>query len=263
MGRFDKDSLGNRMKKYEDVYKQNLVPNMPVVLRIDGKAFHTFTKKMKKPFDDLLINTMQKTMVSLCSDIQGAKFGYTQSDEITIVIKLDDIRSQMFFDGKVQKILSITASKATKYFNKHFYDNVNLLKSGKSDFENVVELNIYENKLFQAEFDCRVMNIPEGDLINNLIWRQMDATRNSISTLAQANFSHSELQGKSSSDMMDMLVNIKNINWNDLAVYKKRGSCCYKVKVGIRRKWLLNKEMPILTENRTFFENIVSPKIEE
>ena len=255
MGRFDKDSLGSRMKEYEEVYKQKLVPKLPIILRIDGKAFHTFTRGMKKPFDDLLIDTMQKTMLSLCKDIQGAKFGYTQSDEITIICTLDDpIRSQSYFDGKVQKIISITASKATKYFNKHFFNNVRELDENPNNFKEIVNYQIYFKKLFLAEFDCRVMTLPEYDVVNNIIWRQQDATRNSIASLAQANFSHKELQGKNTSQMMDMLVNEKGINWNDLSIYKKRGSSCFK---DINNKWKLDLEMPIITENRDYIEEII------
>ena len=260
MGKFDKDSLGNRMKTYESVYKQRLVPKMPIVLRIDGKAFHTFTRGMKKPFDDLLIDTMQKTMVRLCEDLQGAKFGYTQSDEITLISTLDDmVKSQAPYDGSVQKLLSIYASKATKYFNMEFYENVYKLQHDENAFKEVVDVDVYIKKLFDAEFDCRVMNIPEHDLINNLIWRQQDATRNSISSLAQANFSHNALQSKSSSDMMDMLMLEKNINWNDLETRKKRGSCCYKIEAMGRHVWKIDNEMPIITTDRNFIQTKLFP----
>jgi tRNA(His) 5'-end guanylyltransferase len=98
------------------------------------------------------------------------------------------------------------------------------------------------------------MTLPEYDVVNNIIWRQQDATRNSIASLAQANFSHRELQGKNTSQMMDMLVNEKGINWNDLPIYKKRGSSCYK---DVHNKWVLDLEMPIITENRDYVEEII------
>lgn len=249
MGKFDKDSLGNRQKAYEAVYKQTLVQKTPIVIRIDGKAFHSFTKKMAKPFDDLIIDTMQKTMLELCKDLATCKFGYTQSDEITLVCICDDvIRTEGLFKYKAQKIISIVASKATKYFNKIFYENVQKLENNPKEYKNVVDINIYKNKLFEAEFDCRVMNIPEWDVINNIIWRQQDATRNSIQMLGQAYFTQKELEKKNCSEIMDKLMNEKNINWNNLEIYKKRGSCCYrKENDKKRKKWIIDKNMQILT----------------
>ena len=264
MGKFDKDSLGTRMKEYEANYKQKTVSRIPIVIRIDGKAFHTFTRGFKKPFDELLMDTMQQTTLSLCKDLQNCKFGYTQSDEITLVFTIDDvIKTQEIYDGKVNKILSICASKATRYFNKIFFDNVKKLENGDCTFKEVVDVNVYKKKLFEAEFDCRVMNIPDFDVINNLIWRQQDATRNSIQMLGQANFSHKELQGKNCSDIQDMLVLQKGINWNDLEVAKKRGACMYRKKEDFtdRKKWVLDLSMPILTEDsaRTWFNEIIFP----
>lgn len=249
MGKFDKDSLGSRQKTYEAVYKQTLVQKAPIVIRIDGKAFHSFTKKMAKPFDDLIIDTMQKTMLELCKDLATCKFGYTQSDEITLVCICDDvIRTEGLFKYKAQKIISIVASKTTKYFNKIFYENMQKLENNPKEYKNVVDINIYKNKLFEAEFDCRVMNIPEWDVINNIIWRQQDATRNSIQMLGQAYFTQKELEKKNCSEIMDKLMNEKNINWNNLEIYKKRGSCCYrKENDKKRKKWIIDKNMQILT----------------
>lgn len=250
MGKFDKDSLGDRQKSYEVSYKQQLIPKMPIVVRIDGKAFHTFTKNLAKPFDDLLIDTMQKTMLELCKDLPTCKLGYTQSDEITLVFICDDVKkTEGLYKYKVNKILSIIASKATKYFNKFFYKNVELLKNDSDYFKDIVDLTFYENKLFEAEFDCRVMNIPDWDIINNLIWRQQDATRNSIQMLGHFYFTQKQLHKKTSSEIMDMLMIEKKVNWNDLATSKKRGSCCYKIENGNKRKtWALDVNMPILTQ---------------
>lgn len=261
MAKFDNDSLGNRQKGYEAVYKQKLVPKMPIVMRIDGKAFHTFTKGMKKPFDDLLIDSMQKTMLALCKDIPTCKLGYTQSDEITIVCVCDDMKkTEGLYDYKVQKILSVIASKATRYFNQFFFENVDKLQKDINAFKNVVDITVYKNKLFVAEFDCRVMNIPEWDIINNLIWRQQDATRNSIQMLGQAYFSQKELDKKNTSQIMDMLMLQKNVNWNNLETLKKRGSCCYRKDNGSKRNpWYVDNDMPILTEDnaRTQFLKIM------
>jgi len=260
MSRFDKDSLGNRMKTYEEVYKQRTVPKEAIVLRIDGNSFHTFTKGMKKPFDDLLIETMQQTLLALCKDIPNSVFGYTQSDEITIVtIPTDIIRSEDYYSGKVQKILSVTASKTTKFFNRFFYENVQKLKDGKFNKPEVVDASIYEKRLFEAAFDCRVMNIPEFDIYNNLIWRQQDAIRNSIQMLGQANFSHAQLQKKNTGEIQDMLIE-KGINWNNLETYKKQGSCCYKIdRNETHKQWFLDNDMYSLTsqEGRDKYQKIV------
>lgn len=253
MGKFDNDSLGTRQKGYEAVYKQKLVPKMPIVLRIDGKAFHTFTKGMKKPFDDLLMDSMQQTMLALCKDIPTCKLGYTQSDEITIVCICDDMKkTEGLYDYKVQKILSVIASKATRYFNKIFFENVEKLQHDKDVFKSVVDVNVYKKKLFAAEFDCRVINIPEWDVINNLIWRQQDATRNSIQMLGQSYFSQKQLDKKNTSQIMDMLMLRENVNWNDLATAKKRGSCCYRKENNNNKRnpWYLDNDMPILTEEQ-------------
>ena len=122
----DHSALGTRMKEfYETVSKTKLVRRMPVMIRLDGKAFHTFTRGFHKPFDDILIKSMQETMKYLCENIQGCVFGYTQSDEITLVlIDYKKITSSAWFDYEVQKICSISASMATLAFNKFFTKNV-------------------------------------------------------------------------------------------------------------------------------------------
>ena len=105
------DALGTRMKKYEYVTRTHLINRCPAIIRIDGKAFHTFTRGFKKPFDEILIKSMQETMKYLCENIQGCVLGYTQSDEITLVLvdykKLD---SCAWFDYNIQKMCSISSS---------------------------------------------------------------------------------------------------------------------------------------------------------
>ncbi len=258
MGKFDKDSLGNRMKEYEKVNDRMLVANVPFIIRLDGVAFHTFTKKLVRPMDDILADAMQKTMLSMCMDVPYCKYGYTQSDEITLVCVIDDVLNNSgFYGGRVNKITTVTAAKATKYFNKHFFDNVEKYKKDSNAFKNVTDLKTYERKLFIAEFDSRVFNIPEHDIINNLIWRQQDAVRNSINALGFANLSQSQMHKKNTSQVMDMLMLEKKINWNDCCTYQKRGCCAVKKPVEItgkngvkvtREKWQLNLDMPILTE---------------
>mgnify|MGYP006285631833 FL=1 len=201
-----KDDLGNRMKEnYENRTKQFLPRRTNTLIRLDGKAFHTYTKGFDKPFDDVLINTMNETTKFLCENIQGCIFGYTQSDEITLVLQdYNKLTSDAWFDGNIQKITSVSASMATAKFNELIPSN-NL-----------------------ALFDSRVFTIPENmEVINCIIWRQQDSIRNSISMVAQSLYSHKELHGKSSNEMQEMIFQ-KGQNWNDLDVGKKRGRMILK-----------------------------------
>lgn len=233
------DDLGKRMKEfYEQVPKTRLVRRMPVMIRIDGKAFHTFTRGFQKPFDDILIKSMQETMKYLCENIQGCVFGYTQSDEITLVlVDYKKLTSSAWFDYEVQKMCSISASMATMAFNKIFNNNVD-------ELEMINQADKYYSAIERgAMFDSRCFNVPKEEVTNFVYWRQLDATRNSIQMVGQANFSHKQLQGKSCNMIQDMLFTEKGINWNDLPVVKKRGSACVKDSEG---HWFIDKNMPIL-----------------
>lgn len=208
------NALGDRMKKYEVVTRTHLIPKLYTIIRLDGKAFHTYTKQFKKPFDDVLINAMDETANYLCSNIQGAKFAYVQSDEITIFISdMDSLEQQMWFDGEVQKIVSIAASMASAKFN-HIM-TVNKLQHN-IDIQSVINMKL-------AEFDARVFQVPTVDeLINCFIWRQQDCIRNSISSVAQYRFSAKELHKKSTKDMKQMLIDI-NDPWENYTEKQKTG----------------------------------------
>lgn len=264
MGRFDKDSLGNRMKRYEQAAESYLVPKEDVIIRLDGSHFHTITRRFKKPFDEVLMDTMQRTMFELCQDTQNTVFAYTQSDEITMVLKIKDIiKSEEYFDGKLNKILSITASKCSVYFNKYLQDNIILLKMQPDYYKERSDIQEYKKQMFNAYFDARAFNVPSFEIYNNLIWRQQDAIRNSIQMLAQANFSHKELQGKNLSALMDKLVIEKGINWNNLDIDKKRGACCYKkLNEEGKSEWYWDKKMLILSseEGRKKYQGIFENK---
>lgn len=243
MGKFDKDSLGTRMKSYEAITDNKLIPRMAMIIRLDGCAFHTFTRGMKKPFDEIFLESMRMTMLELCKEVSTCKFGYTQSDEITLVCCIDDVKkSEGYMGYEINKILSKTAAMCTLFFNKYFEYNV--LHYVTFEDNEKVDKDVYERKFHKAFFDCRVFNVPDWEVVNNLIWRQQDCTRNSLSSLARAHFSHKELQGKNSVTMQDMLME-KGINWNDLEIRYKRGVCCYKVQ---DKGWFLDYYMPILTE---------------
>lgn len=279
-----KDSLGDRMKEnYENRSKTYLVRRTPVIIRLDGKAFHTFTKGMKKPYDEIFHNAMNATMKYLCENIQGCKLGYTQSDEITLLLTdYDTLDTDAWFDNNVQKICSVSASMATMAFNKYLRDfSRDTLRRINNCFTCTMEEDRYatalENALDKgAMFDSRCFNIPEDEVVNCFIWRQQDATRNAIQMLGQCNFSHKELQGKSCNDIQDMLMLQKGINFNDMPTEFKRGVCCIKEEyypepmpgyedcpidaTSVRTRWVLDKEIPIFTQDRkyvkrTFKEN--------
>lgn len=275
------DELGKRMKEYyEGIPKTKLMRRCPVALRLDGKAFHTFTRGFQKPFDEVLMTSMQETMKYLCENIQGCVFGYTQSDEITLIlVDYQKLNSCAFFDYEVQKMCSIAASMATMAFNKYFTDNV--AEYYYSIWDDAIEgWNAPEEKIEYcktlinagdrgAMFDARCFNIPKEEVANLIYWRQLDATRNSIQMVGQANFSQKELHGKSCNKIQDMLMLERGINWNDFPIYQKRGSCCIKevyqdedvdIKDGAcpRTRWIIDKKIPIFKgEDRDYIERFI------
>jgi tRNA(His) 5'-end guanylyltransferase len=269
----NKDSLGDRMKCYENVTRNYLTRRAPVIIRVDGKAFHSFTRGFKRPFDGIFVKSMQETMKYLCENIQGCVLGYTQSDEITLVIiDYEKIESCAWFDNNIQKMASISASMATLAFNKYFSANVyKYIEDYKKEHQLIFieEDNKYYNTLIDAikkgaMFDSRVFTLPKEEVVNCVIWRQQDATRNSINSVGQANFSHKQLQNKSCNDVQDMLMSEKGINWNDYTTTLKRGSCCIKMpqKINdgtkqeyIRNKWIIDNEIPIFTQDREYINS--------
>ena len=285
------DDLGCRMKTfYEQIPKTKLMRRCPVAIRIDGKTFHTFTRGFQKPFDEVLIKSMQETMKYLCENIQGCVLGYTQSDEITLIlVDYKKLTSSAFFDYEAQKICSIAASMATMAFNKYFYNNVFVynataavdLSDKEYPFKEVYSKAVNKG----AMFDARCFNIPKEEVTNLVYWRQLDASRNSIQMVGQANFSHKELQNKSCNDIQDMLMTQKGINWNDLPTYQKRGSCCVKREFWVdkndgeefskeyqealdrtardenaikRTEWIIDTDIPIFrNEGREYIDRLV------
>lgn len=279
------DDLGCRMKTfYEQIPKTKLMRRCPVAIRIDEKAFHTFTRGFHKPFDEVLIKSMQETMKYLCENIQGCVLGYTQSDEITLIlVDYKKITSSAWFDYEVQKICSIAASMATMAFNNIFSKYVGEFDlelayndNGIDTEENRKLWEIYKKAINKgAMFDARCFNIPKEEVTNLVYWRQLDASRNSIQMVGQANFPHKELQNKSCNDIQDMLITQKGINWNDLPTYQKRGSCCARNKIVIEsdgvvetiqlrdtskseNEWIIDTDIPIFKgEGREYIDRLV------
>ena len=227
-----KNTLSNRMKAYERVYDMALPGRLPMIIRLDGKAFHAWTKRVacERPFDHRLMDLMAETARYLCESISGAVLAYTQSDEISILVR-DDIHhdSESWFGKRVQKVVSVSAALATYYFNAH------------SPFEVKAP----------ALFDARVFVVPESDLRNYFIWRQEDASSNSLSMLAQSLYPHHMLQFKGAAELQELCWQ-KGRNWNHLATMEKRGTCVYRkiiesvrpMGVARRRKWMIDREIP-------------------
>lgn len=283
------DELGKRMKTYyEGIPQLKLMRRTPVIIRIDGKAFHTFTRGFEKPFDGVLVKTMQETTKYLCENIQGCVFGYTQSDEISLVlIDYQTLTTDAWFDYEVQKLCSVAASMATMAFNRFFSINVdNFIYDYKTAYEEegkygpgTKEYELCHTYQIAVEkgamFDARVFNIPKEEVTNCLYWRQLDATRNSIQSVGQAYFNHNELHEKTCNMIQDMLHEQKDINWNDYPTYLKRGSAVIKNGVTISNngitqevflrnssrgvhEWIIDLDMPQLKgDGRAYLDDLI------
>lgn len=267
-----KDSLGDRMKSYEGISRVYLTKRVPVIIRIDGKAFHSFTKGFRRPFDEILIKAMQETAKYLCKNIMGCKIAYTQSDEISLLLEdYERVETQPWFENNLQKIVSVSASMATMAFNRAFADAVNERYSyytginadewtgSTEEFDKLFDN--YFAKIGTAMFDSRVFILPKEEVCNYFIWRQQDATRNSIQMVAQSLFSHRQLQNKNCDQLQEMMFQEHNINWNDYPTVYKRGSCVTKEQYTendvTRSRWVVDTNIPIFTQDRNYIDRLV------
>ena len=230
------DSLGDRMKGYEGLPESTLMPRTPVVIRVDGKAFHTLTRSMERPWDDRLVKCMWETAQHLAEHIAGCKLAYVQSDEISLLLTdWDTYNTQPWFVYRVQKATSIAASMTTAAFTRAF-------------------LREFDGTKFTTRlpmFDARMWNVPQHEVNNYFLWRQQDASRNSVQMLARAHFSHSECHKKNNAHLQEMLFSKHGINWNDTPTAMKRGACVVKDAEG---GWKLDTEIPIFSQDRTYIE---------
>jgi tRNA(His) 5'-end guanylyltransferase len=235
-----KDSLGDRMKEYEDAWRISLPIRMPTILRVDGKAFHTLTRKCEKPFDRRLMDCMDDTALALCKGIQGAQIAYLQSDEISVLIHdYKRFDSESWFDKNIQKMVSISAAIASTEFSHRW-------NYTKDDFDDNIENDD------RVCFDSRVFILPEREVNNYFLWRQQDASRNSIQMVCRSIFSHKEMNNKKIPDMHEMLHK-KKLNWNDYPTEQKRGRCIVKTKNG----WTIDREIPIFNEQPSYIEKFL------
>ena len=282
----DKKKKKKRMKDYEMRDRYFLQKRIPVAIRVDMRAGHTFTRGFKRPFDDIFMKSMQETAKYMCENMGNAKFAYVQSDEITIIlVDYDTLETDCWFNYRTDKLCSISASMATMAFNRFFAQEVDKWgvetfgwewhEGGTNDPEvaNSPEWKLSEiySKAIKkgALFDARCFDIPKEEVTNLIYWRQLDATRNSIQMVGQAYFSHDELQDKTCNMIQDILMTKYGINWNDFTIPCKRGTACIRVGKKVTEKikrepqpfgedrvtttiikekpiWVIDKNMPIL-----------------
>ncbi len=195
-------SIGDRIKAYEACSAPRLTPNAPVIIRVDGRAFHTYTRGMKRPFDPVLMKVMVRAAVETAREMQGFKLGYVQSDEATFLLTdYDTHDTAAWFGNEVNKLVSLSASLFTGYFNAAFH-----------------------GELPPAAFDSRAFTVPREDAPNVFVWRQLDWHRNSLQMVARAHFSHKQLHGKNREALHDMLHGV-GVNWaTDYTPQEKNGT---------------------------------------
>jgi tRNA(His) 5'-end guanylyltransferase len=238
----DNTSLGERMKGYENINRTHITPRTPIIIRVDGKAFHSYTKGFNKPWDKQLQSAMNVAAVGLLNNVSGADIAYIQSDEISLVLNTyKKFETQPWFGGNVQKISSVAASLATGYFNLAAKDMG------------------FDNKL--AFFDGRCFAVPREDVVNYFIFRQRDAIRNSIQGLAQSKFSQNQLQNKDTTTMKNMLKDQHNIDWDaDISITNQRGWCVVrKVVSELNRSTIVKDEaIPEFSQDRNYISKFLT-----
>lgn len=283
----DTSDLAKRMKDYEMRDRYFLQKRIPVAIRVDMRAGHTFTKGFERPFDKVFMKSMQETAKYMCENIQCAKFAYVQSDEITIIlVDYDTLETDCWFNYRTDKLCSISASMATMAFNKFFEKNINDWISKNTPSLHESWHNPEDEKLYHAYlnaskkgtmFDSRCFNIPKEEVTNLIYWRQLDAMRNSIQMVGQAHFSPAKLKNKTCNDIQDMLMTQCGINWNTFTIPCKRGTACIKVedketikepnayfveqideRIIVRRKWKIDYEIPIFKgADRDYIDKLI------
>lgn len=259
------------MKGYEFAFKQTLPGRLPIILRVDGKAFHTYTKPLRKApgvaYDVSLEEVMNITAQKLCEEIQGAQMAYVQSDEISILIHgYKKFASQGWLSNKLQKMVSISAAIASATFTMESWRMWSPL-SDETPMHPTVEY--YAQQWLgtkPAYFDSRVFILPEADVCNYFIWRMQDCTRNSIQMLARSLYSHKECNNKNGSQLQEMTFQ-KGRNWDKEPTSFKRGRCIvrtpekFQVFAGsnpiTRWKWKVDDEIPVFTQDRNYVERFL------
>jgi tRNA(His) guanylyltransferase len=244
------DSLGDRMKLFENAFRVSLPPRMPVILRVDGKAFHSYTRGLERPFSDPFVAAMNLVATDLCEEIQGSCLAYVQSDEISVLVHTyKTFETQAWFALNLQKMVSVAAATAAATMTDR---SVSLFGNTK-----------------QARFDARAFVLPENEVANYFLWRQNDASRNSIQMLARSLASHKECDGLGQAELQELCFQ-HGTNWNDLPTQYRRGRCAVRQVIqrdGVERHaWVVDNEIPIWKgESRAYIERLlaVDPEVEE
>lgn len=258
------DSLGDRMKGYEDASRIYLPSRLPLIIRLDGKAFHTWTKGLPRPYCASLIEAMNQVTKHLCNQVQNTVMAYTQSDEISLLlVDYKDIKTTSWFDSNLQKMVSVAAGIA----------------SSKLTALSPTIFGGLRDSVKEAVFDARAFILPPHEVVNYFIWRQQDWNRNSLAMLAQSLFSHRELQGKGRADQHEMCFQ-KGHNWADLSSHLKDGRVVVKRQVEkeyatefvpgeppgtreigtvLRSEWHVPEKTPVFSEDREFIKNLIDP----
>lgn len=204
------DELGALLKsKYESVTQLVLPRKTHTIIRLDGNAFHTYTRGCVKPFDQDLHNAMIASSVALLAKAMGARLAYTQSDEVSLLLTdFENPGTEPWFGGNVQKITSVSASIFTARFNQ--------ARFGASQ---------------PAFFDARVFTIDDpGDVVTYFQWRRADAWRNAVYSAARAYFSHKQLQGKGGLELLTMLSEA-GVGWETFPRVFKFGTLIHRKEV--------------------------------
>jgi len=234
--------IGNRMKEYEKITEYHLTRRVPVIIRVDGRAFHTITRRrFGKQWSMEFVEQMREASQFTMKDIQGCDFCYSQSDEVSFLLTdYRTIRTDAWFGYDLRKIISISASLMSSVFSRIYGKNVC--------------------------FDSRAWSIPQDEVCNYFIWRQIDATRNAIQMAGREYFSHKQLENKCCNEIQEMLFQEHGVNFNDYPVVRKRGFCIKRFKVyeltiekcePLGEKYEVDLNIPIFTQDREYIEQFV------
>lgn len=258
------DKMGDRMKTYEAAAQHYLTRRTPVIIRCDSKSGHTFTKHLHKPIDKIFRAAMENAMMRTAKEIQGCYFAYEESDEATFLLEdFLTLETDAWFGYRTDKLCSITASYITLYFNQEFkqlaegyiWEQTHNMTSQSTTLFEEAKYHTTLHKCIDKGliFDARCFNVPKEEVVNVILWRQMDSVRNSIQSTGHYYLSQKKMNGKNNNEVLEMLKN-KGINWETLPTCYKNGVCCYREN----GEWVFDYNMPILKgEDREYLERLI------